>query len=265
MTTSRRKAQQNWALARILVLGVGYAWTAYGITATPNSVTFNYEQGALLPNPVNIAIQNVVRSFTVSIATNPTGWLLVSPQQGTSTTVLDIAVDPRNLLVGDYLGIVTIADSGVSLPTSIQVHLSVTPGNPITPVVPSVTSSPGPGYIAHIADRGGWKTIITVLNLIGSPQQIDIRFWSDDGRALGLQVAGMGIQTALALNLAANGSASIETDGDPLAQVVTGWASVASAQSPGSFGAAAIFRRHLPPQPDAEASSPMTANEPVGY
>jgi hypothetical protein len=251
--------------ARTIVLGLFGTSLACCVTLSQSLIFFTYKQGSALPAPINVGAQNAVQGFTVSVATNPAGWLAVTPTQGPSTAVLSISADPRTLATGEYLGIITVTENGPTSSfhsASLQVQLTVAAGAGGT-TGPQPTSSSG--RIAHIADGGGWKTIITAVNLLGVPQTVTVRFWSDNGKELPLPIVGLGLSPGGASDLLAFGSNSFETAGSS-SVVSTGWATVeGSMGNTNGFSASAVFRSRIVGRQDSEAVSPMMVDAPRGF
>jgi hypothetical protein len=79
------------------------------------------------------------------------------------------------------------------------------------------------GYIAHIADGGGWKTAITVVNLLSVPQKITLSFYGDSGQKWSLPVLGSSAAQQKSFDLQPNASGFLETAGSATS-VSTGWA-----------------------------------------
>ncbi|MEK7992207.1 MAG: IPT/TIG domain-containing protein [Planctomycetota bacterium] len=99
-------------------LGVDPTWLSYTVA-----------QGGDAPAARNIAVTSGGNplSFTVSISTNPSGWLAVSPLAGSTAAVLTVRVNPAGLLPGDYVGIITItAPAARNSPANVRVNLTVT-------------------------------------------------------------------------------------------------------------------------------------------
>jgi hypothetical protein len=238
-----------------LALGVVLTSPGYCVLVSSESLSFTYQQGGNVPTPVNVAIQSVTASFTVSIATNPTGWLTVSPTQGSGTTVLLVSLTPQALSAGSYIGLITITDgsTGAFNTATVQVYLTVKPGQTGGP-----QPSSGPdGRIAHIADGSSWRTLVTVVNLLNSPQRITIHFWSDSGQPLALPVVGVGRFAEIYWDLPAYGEGLLQTTGESNG-VATGWANITSSSGlSNSFGATAVFQSHVDGRQDSEATSPM--------
>ena len=98
-------------------------------TATPASITFDYELGSPLPKQVVSigATESVALNFTVSLATEPgVKWLVVSPTSGTTPTTITLTIDPAQLVPGKHQGSITVAFSNGSPPTVASVTLNVT-------------------------------------------------------------------------------------------------------------------------------------------
>ncbi|MFN0171533.1 MAG: hypothetical protein ACKV22_34380 [Bryobacteraceae bacterium] len=107
--------------------------TLNAIVVSPSYLSSTYQQGNQPPSAVNLAITSGVgdSSFTVQVATNPAGWLDVSPLSGSVPAVLQVRVLPGGLAVGDYLGLITVKGSVTS--ATVTIALSVRGSAPTTP------------------------------------------------------------------------------------------------------------------------------------
>jgi hypothetical protein len=88
--------------------------------------------------------------------------------------------------------------------------------------------------ISHIADGGGWKSTIILVNTAIVPASYTVNFWNDSGAAYAPPLA-MG---AVSGSIPVGGTAIIAT-ADTSSTVSEGWATVTSAQS---LGGTAVFR-----------------------
>lgn len=88
--------------------------------------------------------------------------------------------------------------------------------------------------ISHIADGGGWRSIIVLVNTDSVPASYTVNFWSDAGAVYSPQLV-LGTTSG---TLAVGGSTTIETP-DAAPNLSEGWAEVVSSQS---IGGTAIFR-----------------------
>lgn len=244
-------------LGLCLALGIMSASPVYCVFVSSASLSFTYQQGDSVPTPLNVALQSVTGSFNVSIATNPAGWLIVSPTQGFGTAVLLVSLNPQPLSAGSYIGVITIKDgsTGTFNTATVQVYLTIKPGQTSGPQ-PSIGAD---GRIAHIADGGSWRTLVTVVNLLNSPQRITIHFWSDSGQPLALPVVRVGRFAEIYWDLPAYGEGLLQTTGESNG-VATGWANITGSSGlSNAFGATVVFQRHADGRQDSEATSPMQA------
>ncbi|HTM49144.1 MAG TPA: hypothetical protein VL285_10700 [Bryobacteraceae bacterium] len=109
--------------------------------------------------------------------------------------------------------------------------------------------------ISHIADGGGWKTTIVLVNSDSQPAPFTLRFRGDNGAALRLSLGADGQVTSLTGTIAPGGSRTIQTDGTN-GTLVTGWAQLSTSFE---VGGTAIFGAQVPGQPDSEAAVPILA------
>jgi hypothetical protein len=88
--------------------------------------------------------------------------------------------------------------------------------------------------ISHIADGGGWRTSIVLVNTDTVPAQYTVNFWTDAGASYAPPLA-LGASTG---TIPVGGTTIIET-ADTASTLSEGWAQVTSGQS---VGGTAIFR-----------------------
>ena len=92
--------------------------------------------------------------------------------------------------------------------------------------------------LPHLADGGGWRTSITLVNLDSAPALFTLRFWGDNGTPLELPLAGLGKMSTVSGTIKAGGAQTVQTDGStPVTS--TGWAELSSPQL---IDGTAIFR-----------------------
>lgn len=213
-----------------------------------------WKQGDIAPASTNVIIQSSGTSFSSTISTNPSGWLTISPKAGSGNTVAIVSIAPQGLSIGDYLGLISFAETGSNLgnTTTYQVHLTVQAGQPSGMTSPSTSF----GWIPHIADGNGWTTSIRVVNLSNYPQRVSVDFWSDSGTSLSLPIIGLGASRGVYWDLDAYGSGLCDTNGGAI--LTAGYATFsASVGDASSFTASAIFRTRAVGLQDSEAISPM--------
>src|ERR1019366_5991506 len=88
--------------------------------------------------------------------------------------------------------------------------------------------------ISHIADGGGWKTTINLVNMDTQPAQFAGNLWKADGTAFSVPLAA---GSAASGTIQPGGAQTIETAG--VGSLSEGWAEVVSSQQ---IGGTAIFR-----------------------
>jgi hypothetical protein len=98
----------------------------------------------------------------------------------------------------------------------------------------------GNDIITHLADGGGWKTSITLINLSQAKTATFIlNFYGDSGSPQSFSFEGIGKVSTLTGTLAAGGSTVIKTTGtSPLTQ---GWAQFDYLSTTDSIGGFAVF------------------------
>jgi uncharacterized protein (TIGR03437 family) len=106
------------------------------LSANPANLSFSGVQGSSVgsPNgiPVTITSSGAQLNYNVSTSYNSggTGWLLLSNTTGTTgnTAGFQVQVNPQNLAVGTYTGVVFVQSASTGDSVSIMVTLSVTAG-----------------------------------------------------------------------------------------------------------------------------------------
>jgi hypothetical protein len=101
----------------------------------------------------------------------------------------------------------------------------------------STSTQFGEKVISHIADGGGWRTSITLVNLRTTATTATISCFDDSANSLPLPWAGIGTYSALSANLPADAEIIVKTSGTS-AETVTGWCYV---DSPSDISGFAIF------------------------
>lgn len=239
-------------LVSLLILMALSAVSVLGINAFPTSISVSYQIGDSASPPArNISVTGA-QAFAVSLATNPTGWLGVSPLSGTVPAVLVVTFSPQGMTAGRYQGIITITDPnnpGFGGSITVGVYLDV-----VQPIIPNQSLS---GTIPHITDGGNWKTIVTLTNVTNFPQQVVVRFWDQRGASMTLPVVGLPDTKEVWFDLPPYGGGYFETPGVN-GTITSGWATVEGVPA-NSVIATTVFRNSYPGRQDTEASVPMSA------
>lgn len=97
-------------------------------TATPASLTFNFQTGSTVPLSQQVNIANTATANTTFTATSSASgggsWLSVNPSSGTTPTGVTVSVNPSNLTSGSYSGAVAInapGTTGLLIPVTVNV------------------------------------------------------------------------------------------------------------------------------------------------
>ena len=104
-------------------------------------------------------------------------------------------------------------------------------------VYPKIDSRVGFGdsVITHVADGGGWKTTITIINLSSTKAAaFTLNFYGDNGKPESFSFVGMGSHPVLTGGLSPGGEVVIKTAGT--ASAMSGWALFDSSSSDGISG-----------------------------
>jgi hypothetical protein len=110
------------------------------LTATPTTLSFNYQIGAATPaaQPISISSSGAALSFTTTASGGT--WLSATPASGTTPGTVSVAVNPTGLAAGTYNGTVTITSAGATgSPKTVSVSLVVS-APPVLTVTPATLS-----------------------------------------------------------------------------------------------------------------------------
>ena len=112
---------------------------ASGFVATPTALTFNFQNGSVIPQTQQVVISSGTSSnptFSVNaITSNGAPWLSVGPSSATTPTSVSVTVNPSGLAAGTYFAALVINAPGT---TGLVVPIEVTVGAAST-----VTVMPG--------------------------------------------------------------------------------------------------------------------------
>ncbi len=125
-------------------------------------------------------------------------------------------------------------------------------------------TGPATYYFPHIASAGMWRTTFTYVNASSQMVTCKTSFLSETGSPLPLPFNGSAVSSTSDA-IAPGGIARRQTDSQPLAPVMTGWA-VASCRGP--VKASALFRSYNVSVPTGEASviaAPSVASRFITY
>jgi hypothetical protein len=94
-----------------------------GLTVSPTSLTFSYQQGGTVPPPQSLSVTN---SSTISYTDSTSGasWLAVSRTSGTTPSSIGVSVNPGSLAAGTYTASVLVSSNAGS--RTVPVTLTVT-------------------------------------------------------------------------------------------------------------------------------------------
>jgi len=109
---------------------------------------------------------------------------------------------------------------------------------------PHLDSSSGIGntIVSHIADGGGWKTSIVLVNLSQSKAaNFRLNLFGDDGTPQQFTFESLGSKTVVSGTLAVGGSVVIKTAGTS-SPITQGWGQLDSLATTDSVGGYAVFR-----------------------
>jgi hypothetical protein len=131
-------------------------------------------------------------------------------------------------------------------------------------------SLPPSGLFPQVAAGGGWKTSITLLNLLPAPTGASLTFWNNDGSPMVLpwnfssELDQLPMtSSSLDFVIPANGVALVETDLPEDTLATAGWGRLSA--SAGVVGSA-VYRYHSTSgPPDLEAVVPLETRSPASF
>jgi len=136
------------------------AAAANNLTATPLSLSFNYQSGGATPAAQTVNLSST-SAMSYSVSTSG-GWLSVTPASGSTPGSLSVSVNASGLAVGNYNGTVTVTGTGASnAPQKIAVSLAVSSASSGNP---SLNISPGTlafNYVSGTSSSGTQNLSIT--------------------------------------------------------------------------------------------------------
>lgn len=97
-------------------------------SASPSSLTFNYQIGAALPaaQTVSLRASTGTPTYVLSISPSTDLWVTVTPDNGKTPASLSVLVNPTGLAVAQYTAAIDVVVTGVSGAVSIPITLNVT-------------------------------------------------------------------------------------------------------------------------------------------
>jgi hypothetical protein len=106
------------------------------ISASPASLTFNFQTGGTTPGAQTIAVSSSGSALSYSISSSAS-WLSATPSTGSTPGNVSVSVNPTGLTAGTYTANVTVtAASASNNPLTVPVTLNV------TAVAPTIGTSP---------------------------------------------------------------------------------------------------------------------------
>ena len=131
----------------LTLLAASSVVTAQTVTATPVSLTFNYQTGNPLPAAQTLAVKisgGTPPTYTVATVGTNTLWLTVTPDSGKLPAALSVRVNPTSLSVGQYLASISVTIAGVATPVDVPVTLNVSAPLPTLTLSTSTLSFASP-------------------------------------------------------------------------------------------------------------------------
>src|ERR1051326_3776036 len=125
------------AICSLAAVVAVHAQTPVTATATPSSVTFNYQIGGTIPQPVTVAVRagTLTAAYSTSIAP-AAPWLSVTPDTGKLPASLSVRVNPTSLSQGQTQSTITVTAPGMAN-LNIAVTLNVTTALPTLTITPA--------------------------------------------------------------------------------------------------------------------------------
>jgi hypothetical protein len=166
-------------------------------TATPASLTYNYQLGApKLPAAQTVALRygTATPTFTAAVTSANSQWLTVTSANSALPASLSLYVNPTSLGVGTYPATVMVTVSGVTNPLTIAVTLNVTSAPPTltaNPATLTFTAPPTPvptqaivlatvGEIPYTVSAGAtWLTVSPSAGVVTAAGPVTLTVTAD--------------------------------------------------------------------------------------
>ena len=229
--------------------GSGVLVQTLGITLQPNTTyTLTFSVGSRADYPfAGYSVELLAGSTTVASDSS------LAPPSGTFATGR-IVYSPTNAspLLGQSLGIRLTGNLTGNVPGQADFDkISLDASSP------TITSSSA----SQIASGAGWKTTLTIVNLSGGPNSLNVSFRGDDGSPLILplvvtQQGAAQSATTSSVNgtLGPGATLLIESEGPVSSSLLVGWAEVLSSAPVAGFS---IFRQRGQDGRDAEGTASL--------
>ncbi|HEY4362016.1 MAG TPA: hypothetical protein VGN17_13650 [Bryobacteraceae bacterium] len=135
------------------------------LTVAPQSLTFASTATTPQPASQQLSLTASGGSGTFSITSTSSGWLSVSPTQGTAPATITVSVNPQSVGTGSspFTGSITITPSGGGTPVSVPVTLTVA-----SSTGSNVTVSAAPSTLNFTQTAGGTVPAAQTFTLTSS-------------------------------------------------------------------------------------------------
>jgi uncharacterized protein (TIGR03437 family) len=210
------------------------------LTASPSTVSFSYQQGAYPPAAQWIMVNEkdgVEVNYTATASSSPSGWLVVSPSYGSTSTSVEAALASAvvaGLAPGSYSGSIVITPSvagsvAITIPVTLSViaapvtisrsALNFTYGGGSPPASQSIQLSAAGGAAVPFTARSSNSNWFSVAPTSGSTPATLVVTVTPAGLVAGLYegsllvTAGVGTATnfiPIALNVSASATISVD-------------------------------------------------------
>ncbi len=122
----------------------------------------------------------------------------------------------------------------------------------------AITFSSVDDVLPHFVFSGSWNTSVTFVNFGHDPVEFPLEFFRDDGTPMMVPIADVGLFSRLDVGIAAHGSVTFETDGDPNVPTEQGWVKVDLSCCNNVTGLA-VFRQRIGDR-ESEAVVPLASS-----
>jgi hypothetical protein len=143
VVTADGVAGSPWEQTFTLTVDPSITTDAPVLQLQPTSLQFSMVEGSTTPARQTFMLTSSTASILTWIAGSETPWLQVSAQEGTTPSLVTVAVEAQGLKVGSYAGVIQIVDilqaaSPQTIPVALLVQ-PVVPGQPGEVYLPKVT------------------------------------------------------------------------------------------------------------------------------
>jgi uncharacterized protein (TIGR03437 family) len=166
------------SISFFLASSIAGAQAVATLTPTPASLSFVWQEGAVLPAAQTVGVKagNSTVAFTTAITPQGTQWITVTPSSGNLPAAMSVLVNPSELPIGTYTAAIQFSATGFGSALSIPVTLTVeaapptlvvsastlnfsTPPNPPATQTLTLSTTGGPVPFTAAVQSAAWMQV----------------------------------------------------------------------------------------------------------